>query len=438
MYLTIIFVSTILLPMSIEIVPEYHEAINSLESGVPITFLTGQAGTGKSTIIDVIRTRYDIKIPVLAPTGVAALNVEGQTINSFFQIPPYTINLSEVKILKNFEMFRKMKFLIIDEISMVRADTMDIINHSLRVNRGKRDLPFGGVKLLVIGDLFQLPPVVRTEEEKQYLRDRYPTAFFFGAQCIQETGLKTIELTKVFRQKDINFIRLLNEIREGHDPSAAVRELNSQIGVTEDHFLTITPVNSTADFINREKLEQLPGEKKTYEGSLVGTFDEKRLPAPEYLDLKVGARVMFVKNDTARGRWVNGTMGTVTELMETSVVIERDNLENDPVYVGREAWENIKHSYEDRRIDRKVVGSYSQLPLMPAWAITIHKSQGKTFDRVNIDLSREVFAEGQLYVALSRCRSISGIRLSRSISINDIKVNNTVRKFYRKIVRGEL
>lgn len=424
--------------MTIEITEEYQQALGYIESGYPIIFVTGQAGTGKSTLIEFLRQRYDFKIPVLAPTGVAALNVNGQTINSFFRIPPRIINLDEILPLKNEAMFRKMKFLIIDEISMVRADMMDVIDKSLRVNTGK-DIPFGGVRMIVIGDLFQLPPVIASDEEIKYLADRYHNPFFFAAACIQETGLKVIELTKVFRQKDAHFIQLLSNIREGRELDMTIGILNNRVGNMLDDHLTVTPDNATADAINEYRLGELPGEMKIFHGNLEGEFDRRRLPALEWLKLKVGARVMFLKNDSVRHRWVNGSIGTVTEIsgdgMTQSIMVQID--EGPEVYVGKEVWETIRYRYSsiDKRIEPMVIGSYTQYPLGPAWAITIHKSQGKSFDRVNIDISSEVFAEGQLYVALSRCRSIDGICLSRGIRKTDIKVSELVRKFYRIIVR---
>lgn len=438
--------SAILIAMEIEITDEYRKAIELIESNTPITFVTGQAGTGKSTLIELLKERYK-GVPVLAPTGVAALNVGGVTINSYFQIPPRIMNHDEIKPLKNQQAFKKLKFLIIDEISMVRADMMDVIDISLRKNIEK-DIPFGGVRMIVIGDLFQLPPVVASDEEERYLSDKYFTPFFFGASCIQETGLKVVELTKVFRQKDIDFIRLLSNIREGTDLDNTIRILNSRVGEFHDDHLTITPDNNTADAINEYNMEALEGKQFTYHGILEGEFDRKRMPAPEWLRLKVGARVMFLKNDAQPCRWVNGTVGTVTELYDgkpepgelvaefpEGIKVRIDD--GDEVYVAKASWESHRYRYNpyDGRIEPTVIGSYTQYPLTPAWGITIHKSQGKSFNKVNIDITCEVFAEGQLYVALSRCRSIEGITLSRQIRESDIKVNSTVRKFYHLIVR---
>lgn len=418
----------------LEITGEYQQAMRSIDTGNPITFVTGQAGTGKSVFIDVLRNRYDYHIPVLAPTGVAALNVGGQTINSFFRLPPRIIDPEEIQPSNNQETIDRVKILIIDEISMVRVDTFDIIDRCLRVNR-ENDTPFGGVKMVVIGDLFQLPPIVTTIDEIKYLADRYRNPFFFAANVIQETGLPTIELTKVFRQKDADFIHLLSNIREGLDLDLTIAKLNDRVSPMQDDYITVTPDNATADTINEYRLGLLPGKAVEFQGILDGQYERSRLPAPERLRLKIGARVMFLKNDT-KHRWVNGSLGTVTDLMENAIIKVLID-EGPEVYVNRDIWETFKYRYNtlEKHMERTVIGSYRQFPIAPAWAITIHKSQGKSFDRVNIDLTSNVFEEGQLYVALSRCRSMAGICLSQKIQERDIMVSEIVRKFYRIIVR---
>lgn len=421
----------------VQVTKEYTDAIDSINQGSKVVFVTGKAGTGKTTFIRYLREKFGSDVPVLAPTGVAALNVNGQTIHSFFQFPPRILNPDEIKLLKNHHLFQKLRLLIIDEISMVRADLMDAIDLSLKKNTGRYDQPFGGIQLLLIGDLLQLPPVVATTAEMRFLYNRYKTPFFLSADCLQKVPPLVIELSKVYRQHDKEFIQLLSNIRIGEHVEDSIATINSRCfsfnRITSTDTITLTSDNASADNINSAKLEQLPGECCEYEGTVSGKFniEENRLPSPKLLRLKEGAQVMFTRNDLDH-RWVNGTTGAVRQLSENIITVQTSyGMFN----VKREIWETIEYVFDDStgKITAKTVGSYTQFPLMLAWAITIHKSQGKTLDNVVIDLGRGAFADGQVYVALSRCRSLDNIHLKKPVRISDIKVDPVVKEFYRSI-----
>jgi ATP-dependent DNA helicase PIF1 len=421
------------------VTPEHEQALSYIRAGRKVVFVTGQAGTGKSTFIRSLKNELGPSVPVLAPTGVAALNVEGQTIHSFFHLPPHIVNPDEIQPLRNRRLFEELKTIIIDEISMVRADLMHAVDISLRKNRGKNS-PFGGVQLLVVGDLFQLPPVIASDLESRYIHERYKTPFFLSAPCMQTVKPAIVELTKVFRQQDTHFLALLQNVREGNHLIETITELNRRclVGQEEDRdSIILTPDNATAGRINHRRLARLPGPEVAYEGIVVGKFniESERLPAPKDLRLKVDTQVMFTKNDSSH-RWVNGTIGRVTALSLTSATV---SVGRASYTVPRDVWESFAYRYDEERdrIVREVIGTYTQLPLMPAWAVTIHKSQGKTFDEVQIDIAGGAFAEGQLYVALSRCRTLAGIRLLRPLRLQDVRVNPLVKEFYRGIRRSE-
>jgi ATP-dependent DNA helicase PIF1 len=415
---------------------EYKTALSFLDSKFNTVFVTGQAGTGKSTFIRYLREIVGLNAPVLAPTGVAALNVNGQTIHSFFQIPPRIVDAGEIQPLRNRRLFEELRVLIIDEISMVRADLMDIIDISLRKNTGRSNELFGGVQLVLVGDLFQLPPVIATQIESQYIHSRYRTPYFLSSNCMKSARPGIVELTKVFRQQDATFIQLLLNIREGNELIQTISEFNRRcfIGNTgENGVIILTPDNQTAERINHTKLSMIQSKEYEYEGVVVGQFNiaADRLPAPKRLKLKVGAHVMFTKNDSTH-RWVNGTLGIVKELSTRNIIVESNGM---TFTVNKETWESLRYVYDESegRIIPKTIGTYTQFPLMLAWAVTIHKSQGKTFEKVHIDISNGAFAEGQLYVALSRCKTIEGISLLKPIKVQDVKVNPTVKEFHEKI-----
>ena len=403
-------------------------------------FLTGRAGTGKTTFLHRLRERIDKSYVVVAPTGVAAINAKGATIHSQLQLPfglltPRRLDSAEGKrrLAKAKEnVLRRIDLLIIDEVSMVRADVMDAIDHKLRrVRRSRR--PFGGVQLLLIGDLHQLPPVVRGDEERE-LAEHYPTPYFFSAKALQRAGLVTVELKRVYRQTDATFVDLLGEVRANRMTEAVLASLNSRYrqasAVAElDGYITLTSHRRSADDINRERLSATPGKASHYRARVSGTFPEGSYPTDETLELKVGAQVMFVKNDRD-GAYHNGKIGTVTALNDETVRVDCGPDDGGVIEVGFTRWENTKYSLDksSKEVDSEVAGSFTQVPLRLAWAITIHKSQGLTFDRVVIDAAA-AFAHGQVYVALSRCRSFEGIVLRSRIGGESVRTDRQVRDY---------
>lgn len=404
-------------------------------------FLTGKAGTGKTTFLKYIAQSTLKRFVILAPTGVAAINAGGSTIHSFFQLPlcPY---LPDVKDLiteyqtpdkyrslrkERQKMIRTLDLLIIDEISMVRADLLDAVDMTLRRYR-HNDLPFGGVQLLMIGDAQQLSPVVK-ESERQYMQQVYPSPYFFHSKALQKLNYITIELQKVHRQKDADFLEILNAVRENRVTASVLDALNSRLHAYEDDGETIrlTTHNAQADGVNSRKLDALPGKSRYFEADVEGEFPENIYPADHVLSLKEGAQVMFVRNDT-EGQYYNGKIGKVVSIRSNGTV-EVECAGGDSVLVGPVEWENIQYELGgEGEIVPSVVGRFRQLPLRIAWAITIHKSQGLTFDRVIIDASA-AFAFGQVYVALSRCRSLEGISLESPVRLSGICSDMHVAEF---------
>jgi hypothetical protein len=396
-------------------------------------FLTGKAGTGKSTFLHYFRKTTEKKIAVIAPTGVAALNVQGQTIHSFFRLKPGFIDLTALKPDKR-ALLKELELLIIDEISMVRADIFNGINRLLQLAR-KNTKPFGGVQLCVIGDLFQLPPIV-SRDEQAFFEQYYSSPFFFATEAYTQGNFKTIQFTTIHRQNDEHFIHVLNAIRSGKCSQDELSTLNSRVNPKASPAsgtLVLTTTNALADTMNESRLKALPGKAHRYEGELKGEFGMKgpRLPAPEELILKVGAQVMFVKNDSA-GQWVNGTIGIVEGLEKDSITVRVGERRYS---VDAEKWKTVgfEYSEEKDKIVEKALGSYTQFPLQLAWAITIHKSQGKTLERVIIDLGTGAFAAGQLYVALSRCKSLLGIALRQTVTHRDIRCDENVITFMNTV-----
>lgn len=422
------------LPFKVEVTPEYKHAFHVLDKGCLLVFITGRAGTGKSTFIHYFRKKTNKRIAVVAPTGVAALNVGGQTIHSFFHFPPRILNINDITRVRNKILYEKLDILIVDEASMLRADLLDAIDKFLRINSLNSSAPFGGVQLILIGDLFQLPPVCNNTEKEILSSKGYETPYFFSAECIQTCQLAFIELTKIYRQENENFIQLLNCIREGIDPNRTIEKINEvcykKPKDDENINITLTCTNKKASQINHQRLSILDALEYKYKGHIVGQFriQEDRLPSPYILQLKVGAKVMFTKNDDQH-RWVNGTIGKVTELSDDIIKVK---VRNDILDVNKVKWETIKYKY-DRYSDKiiaKVIGKYTQYPLMLAWAITIHKSQGKTLKNVCIDLGNGAFAFGQTYVALSRCPTIHDINLKNPLNLCDIKVDPKIQEVY--------
>ncbi|MBP7274426.1 MAG: AAA family ATPase, partial [Saprospiraceae bacterium] len=368
---------------------EFQDTLSLLEqSSVPI-FITGRAGTGKSTLLQLFRRTTRKNVIVLAPTGVSALNVSGQTIHSFFGFPPRLFDKTAIRRKKN-KIFKTVETIIIDEISMVRADLLDAIDYFMRLHRHPLQ-PFGGVQMVFFGDLFQLPPVV-TKDTEQYLHQmNYASPYFFSAKAFYEIkNLQLIELTKVFRQESRRFVGLLDAIRLNRAEYDELAELNSRHQPTfnsEDFYITLTSRNAIADSLNQKKLSDLSGESQTYIASISGNFDENIFPTDPALKLKVGSQVMFLRNDPER-QFVNGTIGIVSSLGADKIIVEtQENGKNQRIEVVPLSWETIRYTMnDDEKIETETVGSFTQIPLKLAWAITIHKSQGKTFDKVAIDL----------------------------------------------------
>lgn len=423
----------------IEITEEYEQALALIDAKVPVVFVTGRAGTGKSTFIQLIRKRYEGRMAVVAPTGVAALNAEGVTIHAFFRFPPRIVNPDDIKRVVDNRLYKRLKILVVDEVSMVRADVIDAMDQFLRLNGRCPDSPFGGIQLVLVGDLAQLPPVVSTEEEAALFSRRYSSPFFFSAEALAGSVMAPVELSRVFRQKDADFIEMLSQMRLGGTSTDVLHAVNSRVGqpLPTPHPVILTPTNAVADRINIAGLRGLEGEERRFVGSIVGRFklEEKRLPAPLHLKLKPGAHVMFTSNDGEK-RWVNGTLGVVREMSPGRISVEVEERGRGIVDVAPATWEQYRFRYDgfEDRVRADTVGSYTQFPLQLAWGITIHKAQGKTLAAVQIDLGRGAFAPGQTYVALSRARSLETIWLTRPIRSGDIFCDQRISAFYRSLL----
>lgn len=416
----------------IKITKEFKEALRLMEKTKENLFITGKAGTGKSTLLKYFCEHTSKNLVVLAPTGVAAINIGGMTLHSFFQFPFGVVEEKDVKYLFNKqEIFRSLETLIIDEISMVRADLMAAIDHSLRLNTGRKS-PFGGVQIIVFGDLYQLPPVVRRGPEADYLQDKYGGIYFFNAQACQLAKMKKIQLTHIFRQEDDGFKALLNKLRDNNltrEDLAALNERHREYR-GKSPVITLASINAVADEINQTRLAELAEREYAYQARVIGDFEENNYPTEREIRLKEGAQIMMIKNDNKNPRrWVNGSLGIIEKLERDSITV---NIDEESHKLEMAEWEVFEYQYDSakKKIERQAKGSFLQWPVKLAWAITIHKSQGKTFKRVIVDLGRGAFAHGQAYVALSRCTSIEELYLKNPLKFSDAILDKAVSEFH--------
>ena len=428
--------------------PEFQDAWAVLRKTNRSVFLTGKAGTGKSTFLKYIRANTKKKLVVLAPTGIAAVNVGGQTMHSFFKIPfkpllpddPDIANITRLRKMLRYtkekvKLIRELELIIIDEISMVRADVIDFVDRVLRVYSGNMREPFGGKQLLLVGDIFQLEPVI-TPDMRDILRRYYKNFFFFNARAFEQINLVSVELRKIYRQSDSQFISLLDRVRVNRATSADIACLNQRCNpdyqeLNDNFAITLATRRDTVDSINDEHMQALKTPECHYEGIIEKDFPESSLPTAKDLVLKVGAQVIFIRNDK-EGRWYNGTIGRVTRLDDARVFVALED--GAEMAVLPEVWENMQYTYneKEKKVEEKVLGTFMQIPLKPAWALTVHKSQGLTFNHVVLDFVGGAFTGGQTYVALSRCTSLEGITLLKPLSERDIIVSLAVVDFSRK------
>ena len=423
---------------ALELNHQFRFALKEMEESKEHFFVTGKAGTGKSTLLQLFRKGTRKKAVVLAPTGIAALNVGGQTIHSFFRFPSRPLRARDIRLQKNRRIYEMMDLLIIDEVSMVRADLFDAMDQFLRLNRNNPE-PFGGLQVILFGDIFQLPPVVASQAERQLFQEVYQSPFFFDAKVFEEEfELQLIELTEVFRQKDRAFRQLLDDIRLKRADWDTLEALNERAEAdlpTESTAIHLCTTNAIADSINRKQLNALDEVKIDYPAKITGDYKPGKFPTDEILSLKKGTQVMFVRNDYEK-HYVNGTLGKVAQLKEESIEVEYKNSKGQLVQeeITPVKWEIFKYTSRGNEIEAKVIGTFTQYPLRLAWAISIHKSQGKTFDHVIIHLGRGAFESGQCYVALSRCTSLEGIVLAQKIRPRDLILDDRLLNFHRQLL----
>ena len=431
---------TLSLPTDFEITDEMHRVIDRIGEKKNL-FVTGKAGSGKSTLLTYLRTSvFPEETIFCAYTGVAALNIGGETLHKFFGFLP-DITIAKVKSddyrPKNQKIMKVLNTLVIDEVSMVRADLIDIIDAALRRYGPKPTKPFGGVQIIMFGDLYQLPPIV-SGEEREFFEENYQSEFFFDATSWDKAPFDVIELTKVYRQKDQEFIGVLNGIRLNKVSSEQVALLNELVDPTfsppeDDFYITLTATKALSARINTERLEALPGKPYTASASIMGQFSEKIFPTERFLDFKIGAQVMLINNDPEQ-RWANGTLAKITNVslgnssQIESVTLQLSNSGIEHV-VEMHVWDVLRPRYSNGRLDYEVMGSFKQFPFRLSWAVTVHKGQGKTFDKVIIDFTHAAFAAGQMYVALSRCTTLEGMKLRVPLTLDQVLVDPRVASY---------
>jgi energy-coupling factor transporter ATP-binding protein EcfA2 len=436
----------ITLPDNFEVTDEMHRVIDLINQKENI-FITGKAGSGKSTLLTYLRTTcFPEETIFCAYTGVAALNIGGETLHKFFGFLP-DITIAKVKSddyhPKNQKIMKILKVLVIDEVSMVRADLIDIIDAALRKYGPRPSKPFGGVQIVMFGDLYQLPPIV-TGDEREFFDENYQSELFFDANSWVKAPFEVIELTKVYRQKDQEFVDILNGIRLNDVSKEQIDRLNQLLDPDfspseEDFYITLTATKALSARINKEKLAAIDNPLHTSIASIMGQFSEKIFPTERFLEFKVGSQVMLINNDPDQ-RWANGTLARIT-----AVSLRKDSKVEDVTLqlsssgaehvVERHVWDVLKPRYLNGRLDYEVVGSFKQFPFRLSWAVTVHKGQGKTFERVIIDFTHAAFAAGQMYVALSRCTTLDGMKLRVPISLEQIHVDNRVAAFFKSLKR---
>jgi ATP-dependent DNA helicase PIF1 len=418
---------------NVKLSSEQQKVFDNIENKKDNIYVTGKAGTGKSLLLEYFVQNTSKTVVVIAPTGIAALNVNGMTISSFFRFPLDVIDPKNTNVdYKTREILRNIDAIVIDEISMVRVDMMQGINVKLQIAR-RSDEPFGGVQIIMFGDLYQLPPVVTDGQVHRYLNHTYGGIYFFNAPVFEKTDLKIYELNKIFRQKNPEFRSVLNAIRNGNSSVETLTKINerTKVEIPETGFVTLAGTNSTVSRINHKRLVALPGEEATYTAEITGDIKESSFPTEKYLKLKVGAQIMILKNDKEKPmRWANGTLGIVTKLNKETIRVSIDGVEHS---IEKVTWGKIKYDYdhETRELKKIVVSEFTQFPVRLAWAITIHKSQGQTYQSVAVDMSDGAFAHGQTYVALSRCKSLEGLYLTTDIRKEDIIVDPEIIEFMK-------
>ena len=422
---------------------EFLRAFELFEHSRKHIFLTGRAGTGKSTLLQYFRSSTAKNVVVLAPTGVAAVNIKGQTIHSFFNFRPDITpdSVADIRIRRGQrEIYKNLDAIIVDEVSMVLADLLDCMDAFLKRFARNANQPFGGVQMILIGDLYQLPPVVMREERERF-SGFYKSPYFFDSRAFTGIDFEFLELETIYRQKEDRFIRLLNSVRDNDVRQVDMDLLNSRVCPDfepreGEFYVYLTTTNALADAVNKDRLTALKGKVYRYQGVMNGKFEAKALPTQEELEIKMGAQVMLLNNDSL-GRWVNGSIGQVEDIIHTDGedAVRVKLAEGNIIDVSPFTWEMYRFVYDKDtdRVDSDIVGSFLQYPLRLAWAVTIHKAQGKTFSRVVIDVGRGTFSHGQVYVALSRSTSFGGIVLKRPIWRQHIFMDERVRDFLENL-----